>query len=129
MNGSYLLDTNIVIELFNDNLEIKAWFNAAPEVFLPSVALGELYYGAAHSSQREANSARVDDLASQCTVLSIDSETAQHYGRIKGELRKQGRPIPENDIWIAACAFQYRLAVVTRDNHFGHIDHLRVEFL
>ena len=88
MSGRYLLDTNIVVALFNGDSEIEARLDAAPQVFLPSVALGELHFGAAHSGRTEANAARIDDFAATCTVIPTDAETARRYGRLKGELRK-----------------------------------------
>jgi tRNA(fMet)-specific endonuclease VapC len=59
--------------------------------------------------------------------LHIDENTAKFYGSIKAALRKKGKPIPENDIWIAAIAQQYDLILITRDNHFSEIDNLNTE--
>jgi tRNA(fMet)-specific endonuclease VapC len=53
--------------------------------------------------------------------------TAQYYGEIKNRLRAKGRPLPENDIWIAAVAKQYGLVIVSCDKHFNEIDSLVVE--
>lgn len=61
------------------------------------------------------------------TQLACDAETAQHYGRIKQGLRRRGRPIPENDLWIAATALQHQLVLVTRDDHFYLIEGLATE--
>ncbi len=126
MNGRCLLDTNIVVALFNGNTQIEARLDATPEVFLPSVALGELHFGAAYSGRPKANAARIDDFAVSCTVVGVDAETARRYGGLKGELRKKGRPIPENDIWIAACALQHGLILATRDHHFDQIEGLQL---
>ena len=57
----------------------------------------------------------------------IAAGTARQYGIIKNQLRTRGKPIPENDIWIAAMAKQYQLTLVTRDNHFQHIHGLVIE--
>ncbi len=127
MDGRYLLDTNIVVALFNGDSGIDRQLRLVSEVFLPSIALGELYFGAAHSGRPEANAARIDDFAETCTIHRVDDRTAREYGRIKGELRRRGRPIPENDIWIAACALQHELILVTRDNHFSSVDDLAAE--
>jgi predicted nucleic acid-binding protein len=54
-------------------------------------------------------------------LLLIGRETARHYAEIRGELRSAGKPIPSNDIWIAALAKEYRCAVVSRDRHFEAI--------
>ena len=60
-------------------------------------------------------------------INPIDAETARQYGEIKESLRAKGRPIPENDIWIAAIAFQYQLSLVTRDQHFSEIKGLAIK--
>ena len=94
---------------------------AADEVFVPAIALGELYYGARKSTRTDQNIARIDEFAAAAAVLGCDAATAQQYGRIKNDLRAKGRPIPENDIWIAAVAVQHGLTVVSHDEHFGEV--------
>jgi tRNA(fMet)-specific endonuclease VapC len=70
---------------------------------------------------------RIEEFASSASVLSCDGETARHYGQIKDRLRLKGRPIPENDNWIAASAMQHGLPLATRDDHFKEVDGLRIE--
>ena len=60
-------------------------------------------------------------------MLSIDAPTASRYGRVKGQLKARGRLIPENDVWIAACALEHDLIVVTRDSHFDEVEGLTCE--
>jgi tRNA(fMet)-specific endonuclease VapC len=127
MSGRYLLDTNVVIALFADESAVKDRLGEAEEVFVPSIVLGELYYGA-HKSRRVAeNKARIDDFAARNVVLGCDTETARRYGEVKNGLRRKGRPVPENDIWIAAMALQNDLTLVARDAHFREVEGLRVE--
>jgi tRNA(fMet)-specific endonuclease VapC len=59
-------------------------------------------------------------------VLPCDLEIARHYGVIEKALRAKGRPIPANDVWIAALAQQHELIVVTCDAHFGEVEALPV---
>jgi len=127
MTGRFLIDTNIVIALFANNSEVKQYLDNVSEVFIPAIVLGELYYGAYKSSRVHENIARINDFASCNIVLSCDEETARWYGQIKDDLRKKGRPIPENDIWTAAIAIQYELTLVTLDEHFQDVDGLQVE--
>jgi tRNA(fMet)-specific endonuclease VapC len=54
-------------------------------------------------------------------------ETARQYGLIRADLAQKGRPIPDNDVWIAAIAIEYNLVLVTRDTHFENIDKLSIE--
>jgi len=127
MDGRYLLDTNIVIALLNGDSGIDQQLRLVADVSLPSIALGELYFGAAHSGRPEANAARIDDFAETCTVHRVDAQTARQYGHIKAELQRRGRPIPENDIWIAACALQPGMILITRDKHFALVYDLEIE--
>jgi tRNA(fMet)-specific endonuclease VapC len=119
MPGRYLLDTNAVIALFANDPSMIDRLQSAEEVFVPSIALGELYYGARRSHRVDENIARIGAFTSASSVLDCDHVTARVYGEIKDHLRRIGRPIPENDLWIAAVASQYDLILVTRDVHFA----------
>jgi tRNA(fMet)-specific endonuclease VapC len=125
--GRYLLDTNIVTALFNQDPAIQARLAAAEEILLSLVVLGELYYGAMRSGRHQQNLARIDEFAGICTVLATDRDTARIYGSLKEELAKRGKPIPDNDLWIAASAQQHQLVLVTRDRHFTHFVALQAE--
>jgi tRNA(fMet)-specific endonuclease VapC len=127
MNGKYLLDTNIVIAIFAGDADVLERLVQPSEIFLPTMVLGELYYGARKSTRIEANIGRIDELAGSSALLWCDLDTARHYGQIKNDLRAKGRPIPENDIWIAAVAQQHELTLVSRDTHFNEVDGLALE--
>ena len=127
MNGRYLLDTNIIIALFANDLAVVERLSRATDVFVPVVALGELYYGARKSARIEANLSKIDKLASTAAVLGCNVATAAQYGIVKNALREIGRPIPENDIWIAAVAKQHNLTLVSRDEHFREVAEPAVE--
>ncbi len=127
MSGRFLLDTNIVIALFATEAVVLQQLAAVTEVFVPSIVLGELYFGARKSARVATNVAQVDAFAASSAVLVCDTATANHYGEIKNVLRAKGRPIPENDIWIAAIAKQHSLTLVSRDGHFNEIDGVSVE--
>ena len=127
MSGRFLLDTNIVIAIFANEANVQPQLVSATEIFVPAIVLGELYYGAYKSARVPENIAKIDGFATNSAVLVSDTATAHVYGQIKNALRAKGRPIPENDIWIAAIAMQYNLALVTRDSHFGKVDGLVIE--
>ena len=124
MSGRFLLDTNIVIALWANDEAVTRQLAVAGEIFIPIIVLGELYYGARKSVWSAKNIARIDEFASRSSVVLSDVTTAQQYGEIKNALRAKGRPIPENDLWIAALSLQYGLTLVTRDDHFSLIDGL-----
>lgn len=127
MNGRLLLDTNVVIALFDGDAAVETRLAGADEVFVTSIVLGELYFGAMKSQRVAENLARIDEFATEVAVLDPDATTARLYGAIKSELREKGRPIPENDIWVAAVARQYGLTLLTRDEHFQEIGNLSTE--
>ena len=126
MNGRLLLDTNIVIALFADEAIVKNNLAQANEVFIPSVVIGELCYGARKSGRVEANLARVDELVAGSTILVCDAETAWQYGEVNIKLRLKGRPLPEIDVWIASLAVQHDFILVTRDAHFQEVESLKI---
>ena len=127
MSGKYLLDTNTVIRLFKDDSAVVNEMAAADLVCLSCIVIGELLYGARNSARVGQNLAQVHELVDLRPVLNCDLETAEMFGQIKSALRAKGRPIPENDIWIAAHASQYQLTLVTDDHHFQQVDGIALE--
>lgn len=121
MSGRVVLDTNIVIALFAKEDGVEHHIHEADEVLVPSIVLGELYFGARKSSRSDENIARVQSFAGESVVLTVDPVTAEIYGRVKNALRLRGRPIPENDVWVAALAIQHDATLATRDSHFDAI--------
>jgi len=126
MSGEYLFDTNIVIALFGGTEEIVKQLTPDKIMYLPSVALGELWYGVERSAHRSENTIRLERFAQEFHVLNCDTEVAREYGVIRNELKLKGKPIPINDVWIAATARHHALTLVTRDDHFTNIDRLTV---
>ena len=127
MPGKFLLDTNVVVALLAGEPGIEARLGVDLPLFLSPIVVGELLYGAAASGRPESNTARIDALAAGVTVLRIDEGTARCYGGIKADLKRRGRPIPENDVWIAASALQHDLVLVSRDRHFDEVAGLEVQ--
>ena len=125
MPGEFLLDTNIVIAIFASEAKVLRKLRRAT-IFIPTIVVGELVFGALKSVRVEKNLARIDEFVSANSVLLCDLDTARQYGKIKEQLRSKGRPLPENDIWIAAIALQYDLTLVSRDQHFEEIDDLKL---
>jgi len=121
-----LLDTNIIIALPKGELTIAVHIDSADDIYIPVIVIGELYFGAFCSTQIEKGILEIQGIISDYKLLQVDEGTTPTYGKIKAELRKKGKPIPENNIWIAAIANQHNLTVVTRDKHFNEIDGLEV---
>lgn len=127
ISRSYLLDTNIVVQLLRNDPAVKSRLAVSPSVFVSVISLGELYFGARSSQHIAENLRQVADFALATPNLECDRATAEEYALIRNDLRAVGHMIPDNDIWIAATARQYNLILVTRDAHFQHIANLAVE--
>lgn len=127
MSGRYLLDTNVAIRILNQEVDLEARRSSGLEAYLSLTVVGELLFGAEKSSAPAANRAKVDRLIGLCPVAPQDLATARRYGVLKASLLGKGRPIPENDLWIAACALQHGLILATRDHHFEQVEGLAVE--
>ncbi len=128
MTGSnLLLDTSAVIELFKGNPLVSSRLEKETTITIPSIVLGELYFGVYRSSNPVKHMQQVKQFIDNCEVFPIDAETAEIYAIVKNNLLKKGKPIPENDIWIAAIAKQCNLFLVTFDKHFFEVDDLKLE--
>ncbi|WP_315821289.1 PIN domain-containing protein [Paraflavitalea speifideaquila] len=93
-------------------------------VFIPAAVLAELYLGAYRSANEQKHIQQIKGFLLRCTVLSADQATAEACAKVKAALLKKGKPIPENDIWIAATALQYNLPLYTKDSHFSEVDNI-----
>ena len=122
-----LLDTSIVIELFSGNTEIADKINKLSAFSISATVLGELYIGIHRVANRSKHLKILSDFMELCTVLDTNKDTAKHYGEIVSSLYKKGKPIPTNDIWIAASARQHGYTLITRDKHFKSIEDLTVK--
>jgi tRNA(fMet)-specific endonuclease VapC len=99
----------------------------APRLLLCPIVEGELLYGALCSSAPEEGMQQVADLMSRGERLYLDHRTCIEFARVKRDLRQKGRMIPDNDIWVAACALAEGATLVTRDAHFREVEELAVE--
>lgn len=119
-----MLDTSIILHVFKQNKAIAARLDTFAEIFVCPVVIGELRYGAFLSADITRHSKQIDDFLTGCKIISIDNDTATVYGKLRANLKKQGNPIPENDIWIAACAIRLNLPLFTTDKHFEKLEGL-----
>ena len=128
MTGNkFLLDTNIIVAWLKGEKLVADKIDMAKEIYIPIIAIGELFYGALYSTRIEKNISDIKRITSHYNVLLIDEEITLVYGNIKAALRKKGKPIPENDIWIASIDQHHKLAIATRDKHFKEIDTIKVK--
>jgi tRNA(fMet)-specific endonuclease VapC len=120
------LDTNRYTDLCRGAESVVQTVEFADEVWLPFIVLGELRAGFAVGSQGSRNEAvlRRFLLKSGVVVLYADEQTTHHYAAVYRQLRKQGTPIPTNDMWIAALVLQHSLVLYARDTHFDALPQL-----
>ena len=96
------------------------------EVYLSPIVLAELYFGAYRSDNPQKHLNKIVIVIRDSKLLAINGITSELFVKIKLALFSKGKPIPENDIWIAASALQYDLPLFTSDKHFDEIENLRL---
>ena len=121
-----LLDTNIYVLHRAGEREIVELIASADALFMNPIVLGELMAGFAIGSRERANREGLARFleSPRISVLPLEEQTAVTYAAVFRALRRRGRPIPTNDLWIAASALQHGLVLATRDRHFSEIDGL-----
>ena len=115
-----LLDTSMYSAFKQGVPSVVERVRGFDEVHLNTVILGEILGGIRAGSREEPNRAELDDFLASPRVRfdPLTHETAEFYSFIFASLREKGRPIPTNDMWVAACALERGLVVYTRDSHF-----------
>jgi tRNA(fMet)-specific endonuclease VapC len=120
------VDTNRYTDLARGDATTLTIVAAADELFLPFIVLAELRAGFVSGTRARENEKwlRAFRSRSDVAVLYPDEATTFQFALVFAQLRKQGTPIPEHDIWIAALALQHGLVLCTRDHHFDHLPQL-----
>src|SRR5579863_4683862 len=104
-----ILDTNALSAAADHDPGIAALLAHADQLALPVIVLGEYRHGIAVSRHRASYENWLAGLLHDCLVLDIQEPTTQYYADISLELKRQGKPIPTNDLWIAALCRQHSL--------------------
>jgi tRNA(fMet)-specific endonuclease VapC len=113
-----ILDTNALSAAADDDPSLAAVLARAEQIALPVIVLGEYRHGIARSRHRATYESWLEALLNDCLVLDIQEPTTHHYAEITLELKRKGKPIPTNDLWIAALCRQHSLPLLSRDRHF-----------
>lgn len=116
-----ILDTNAVSAFFEGQKKVVDLIDLTPVLFLPTIVVGEFSYGALKSANPEVNLRRLETLVNGCEIVSCNLEVARRYASVKIHLERSGKLIPENDMWIAACALETGVPLLTNDRHFDHV--------
>ena len=118
------LDTSVAIDVLAAEADALL-LSGVTEHLLPAPVVGELRYGALNSRKASENLAKVEALVSRCVVLNVTVATAEVYARLRLNLKQKGKPIPENDLWIAALCVEHQVLLAASDAHFDAVDALK----
>ena len=119
-----LLDSNAYSAFMRGNREVRELIQGAEAVLLSAVVVGEQLYGFRQGGRFEQNLAELRSFLERPYVffVPVGPATADRYSRIMTSLRAKGRPIPTNDVWIAAHTMETGADLVSADRHFEHVD-------
>ena len=121
-----LLDTDAYSAFIRGQTGVVSRIRRAERVLVSTIVVGELLFGFRHGSRYERNRKRLEGFLDNAFVglVPVTYATAERFGRIAAALRAKGRPIPTNDIWIAAHAMETGADLLSFDRHFGEVDGL-----
>ncbi len=102
----------------------------ADRIFIPSIVIGELDFGFRNGTRYQENYRKLEEFFDQPQVEEwvVSGKEARIYGELVQQLTVSGKPIPSNDIWIAACNVAAGSILLTNDRHFENLPHLRVQW-
>jgi tRNA(fMet)-specific endonuclease VapC len=122
------LDTCAYSEFKCGNSSIVEILQHVDTINISSIVIGELLAGFSIGSKEKSNKKELNDFlnSDRCQTVAIDKNTAIYYAHIYKRLRKSGKAIPTNDLWIAALSLQHGHMLCTLDKHFSYIDDLLI---
>ena len=120
-----ILDTNAFSAFADGQASVTDIVGRAERLAVPVIVLGEYRYGIAQSRHKTSYESWLKEWIAMVPVLNIDEETTHPYAAIYLELKKKGKPIPANDLWIAALCLQHSLPLLSQDRHFDLVSGLR----
>ncbi|PYU23042.1 MAG: VapC toxin family PIN domain ribonuclease [Acidobacteria bacterium] len=120
-----ILDTNALSAVADGEDSAMKLVARVERLAVPVIVLGEYRLGIAQSRQRASYESWLHEWIAAVSVLDINEETTHSYAAIGLQLKKKGRPIPANDLWVAALCRQHSLPLLSRDCHFDLVPGLR----
>lgn len=122
----FILDTNAYVALMQGHPGVAGRVRRAERIYVSAIVAGELIFGFRNGSRCEENMRDLEDFLDNHHVefLPVSLTTSDRFGRIAALLRRKGKPMPTNDIWIAAHAMESGAELLSFDRHFEHIDGL-----
>jgi tRNA(fMet)-specific endonuclease VapC len=121
-----IIDTNIYSNLLRGDSEVNDSLQQVSHIGISIISIGELLSGFRAGNRIKENRDELGQFldSPRVAIYPLEVDTAEHYSSILNKLKKNGTPIPTNDIWIAAVALQHGLPLYTQDNHFSYVDGL-----
>jgi len=127
----FLIDTDIIIYWLKNkypSIDRRIKQVGKKSVFISSITVAELYFGAYNSLKKQENIGVTEGLLAKINIVSFDEKAGKYFGEIKASLKRKGRIISDSDIFIAATACSNNLILVTNnEDHFGRIENLAIE--
>ena len=120
-----ILDTNALSAWAEGRAVIEAHLRSAERLVVPSVVLGEYYFGIRQSRHRSRYEEWLARYLPLTEIAAVTSATADAYAAIRLELKRAGHPIPANDVRVAALARQHTPAIMSNDSHFDVVAGVR----
>ena len=119
-----LIDTNADAALRRGDRQVTDLVRSADEILMSAIVIGELLFGFRGGSRPDYNvSALRGFLAARAVkFVPVTLVTAERYALVAASLRRKGKPIPTNDLWIAAHALETGADLVSSDDHFAHVE-------
>ncbi|HHC24783.1 MAG TPA: type II toxin-antitoxin system VapC family toxin [Desulfobacterales bacterium] len=131
MKKKFLIDTDIIIYWLANkypSIDLRMKQAGRKSVFISSITVAELYFGAYNSVRKEENLGVAEGLLAKIDIVPFDEKAGKYFGEMKASLKRKGRIISDSDIFIAATAFSNNLILVTNnEEHFGRIKNLTIE--
>jgi len=121
-----LLDTNAFSALMRGDERVASRVRRSRRLYMSTVVVGELLYGFRHGGRYEGNRRQLEEFLDNpyVEVVPVTLETSERFGLVAAQLRREGRPLPSNDVWIAAHALETGADLLSFDQHFNVVEGL-----
>ena len=119
-----MMDTNAYSALMRSETRVANQVRAADHIYIPAVVMGELLYGFRMGGRNRQNRWQLMEFLASPRVNfhPADQTVCERYALVMDQLRRKGRPIPSNDVWVAAHTLAEGAELLTMDKHFDEVD-------
>lgn len=120
------IDTSAYTALGRGNKNVLRYIQTANEIYMPVIVLGELWFGFHGGNRLNKNAKSLQKFldSSRVSIALNDETSAELYGQLAYQLKRSGKLIPTNDVWIAVTSLQTNSKLVTADHDFSNLPQL-----